>query len=95
MNYILEEKKPVPVKDIVEWARKFYCQNRHVAKTKNGDVTVSTVFLGIDHSFDGGEPLLFETMIFGGNQDGYLERYPTWEDAEKGHDIACGIAGIK
>lgn len=41
-----------------------------------GDIYVSTVFLGLDHSFGSfGEckPVLFETMIFGGEHDQYQE----------------------
>ena len=49
---------------------------------------VSTVFLGLDHAFDGGTPLLFETMIFGGEHDEYQERYATWDEAEAGHLVA-------
>jgi len=48
-------------------------------------ITISTVFLGLDHSFGKGPPLLFETMIFGGKFDSYQERYSTWEQAEAGH----------
>lgn len=48
---------------------------------------VSTVFLGIDHSFRPGKPLLFETMVFTPDPDwqDYQERYSTWSDAEAGH----------
>lgn len=49
-------------------------------------VNISTVFVGIDHRFDvGGPPLLFETMVFGGEYDQYTERYSTWDEAEEGH----------
>ena len=54
-------------------------------KTKVGNIEISTVFLGLDHSFGGKKPLLFETMIFGGKLDQEQERYTTWEQAEKGH----------
>ena len=53
------------------------------------DVSVSTVFLYMDHSFNGGTPLLFETMIFGGLHDNHQLRYSTWEDAERGHEECC------
>jgi hypothetical protein len=53
---------------------------------------VSTVFLGIDHNFGNGPPLLFETMVFGGEYDGYCKRYSTWEEAEGGHKTACALA---
>lgn len=35
-----------------------------VAKTPVGPYEVSTVWLGINHAYDGGRPLIFETMIF-------------------------------
>ena len=35
-----------------------------VAETHVGDYWISTVFLGLDHSFHHGPPVLFETMIF-------------------------------
>ena len=55
----------------------------------NGD-KVSTVWLGIDHSFALDEfhkPIIFETMIFSDNQeyDTYCERYSTEEEAMEGH----------
>lgn len=68
------------------WAR--------VAHTEIGNVRVSTVFLGLDHSFtEGGPPVLFETLVFGGEHDEEMSRYTTWEDAEQGHMetiIKCG-----
>jgi hypothetical protein len=51
-----------------------------------GEVRVSTVFLGIDHAWEG-PPLLFETMVFGGPLDEEMERYSTWEEAERGHAV--------
>ena len=47
---------------------------------------VSTVFLGLDHNWNGGPPILFETMVFGGPHNEYQERYATWDQAEKDHD---------
>lgn len=84
-RYILKDKTPVLVEDLLEWAREFETMDRRVAKDMIGDVTVSTVFLGLDHSFGRGKPLLFETMVFGGELDGEQDRYHTWEEAEKGH----------
>lgn len=73
-------------------------QERVVDRTQVGPVTVSTVFLGIDHNFFGdGPPLLYETMLFTEDQsvadvdgeEGWFtdrcERYPTEDDAREGH----------
>ena len=92
MYYILKDKKPVKVDNVAEWAKKFEANNRRVAETMVGDIRVSTVFLGLDHSFGGNKPLLFETMIFGGERDQYQDRYSTWEEAEKGHEKAVKLA---
>jgi hypothetical protein len=88
--YILDGKTPVPVRCPLEWGRRFETANRHVALDQFHDATVSTVFLGIDHSFGGGPPLLFETMIFGGPHSDFQERYTSWDEAEEGHMRAVG-----
>ena len=49
---------------------------------------VSTVWLGLDHSFDDhGPPLIFETMVFGegSSTDEACVRYSTLFDAKLGH----------
>lgn len=57
-----------------------------------GSVRVSTIFIGIDHSLGLSEPLLFETMIFGGELDRQVERYTTLDDARAGHEHIVGLA---
>lgn len=59
---------------------------RLVAIDNVGDIGISTVFLNIDHRLIGdGEPILFETMVFGGEIDGEMMRYRTWDEAMAGH----------
>lgn len=75
-----------------EWSLMSW-DDKIVKKDQLGGVEVSTVFLGMDHSnFRGSKPILFETMIFGGENDGYQKRYGTWDDALKGHLEACQLA---
>jgi hypothetical protein len=64
---------------------------RRVAYDTVGEAGVSTVFLGMDHSWGEGPPLLWETMIFGGDQDQYCARYTTYADAVAGHAKALRI----
>ncbi len=88
-NYILDgNKTPVPEPDIVKYSKWMDVDNnRRVAKTLVAeDVFVSTVFLGIDHAYEG-PPLLFESMIFGGHADQEQERYYTWAEALAGHTL--------
>lgn len=57
------------------------------------DVTVSTVFLGINHQFrEGGRPILFESMIFDGERAGWDRRYSTYQEALEGHKHAIRVA---
>lgn len=49
------------------------------------EVRTSTTFLALDHSLGDGEPVLFETMVFGGVNNGYQERYTSYELAMAGH----------
>ena len=65
-------------------------------KTNVGEYQVSTVDLGLDHSFGIGKPLYYETMIFKiknnkidfDNSLDYQVRYSTEEEAREGHKKA-------
>jgi hypothetical protein len=101
--YTLAEdgKTPVPVDDLQEWSDAFYAhEKRIVAKTQLRDsstgkrVEVSTVFLGLDHNWGDGAPILWETLVFGGESDGYMERYSSWDEAVRGHkEIVENLGG--
>lgn len=62
--------------------------NCRVALDNIADVRISTVFLGLDQHLGDGPPVLFETMIFGGDYDQYQWRYHTWDEAIAGHKAA-------
>ena len=88
-NFILVGRVPVAEPDILAWSSWFEKADGRVARDVIGDVEVSTVFLGIDHSWDDEGHLLFETMIFGGKYDEDQDRCATWEEAEAMHARAC------
>ncbi len=96
--YILDNNhKPVPADVLVaaEWMEKN--PKRKIVKQEDiDDIHVSTVFLGLDHCFHWEKdktPVLWETMIFGGpNDQEYQERYTSYEDALKGHEVAVQLA---
>jgi hypothetical protein len=69
-----------------EWLRAWSTERNSVAKTTVGDADVSTVWLGLDHRFGAGPPLIFETMVFGGEHDQGQWRYSTEEQALAGHE---------
>ena len=60
-----------------------------VARDEEGEVTVSTVFLNIDHGYGSDKPALWETMVFGGQHDQDCERYSSQVEAVEGHQAAC------
>lgn len=76
--------------ELLEWAK--LLENKDY-KVINQEVLpdgkwVSTVWLGLDHQFGEGKPLIFETMVFPKEGD-YIEldldRYSTLEEAKLGH----------
>lgn len=87
IGYILIGQTPVPVDDVLEWARWWEQNDRVVFQEEiSAGVLVSTVFLGLDHNFSGkGPPLLFETMIFRDGKGDEEWRWHTWLEAEEGH----------
>lgn len=53
--------------------------------TGKGRIEVSTIFLVLDHGWDGSGPVLWETMVFGGPDDMEQRRYSSRKAAEAGH----------
>jgi hypothetical protein len=94
-NYILDkEGNPVAEPDIIKWGTWLGTTDRHLALDiwTAENVKVSTVFLGLDCNWrEEGEPILWETMIFGGKYNEYGERYSSKEDALEGHKRALAM----
>lgn len=72
-----------------EWAK----NNREVTSTHllNG-YWVSTIFIGIDHAWGNGPPMIFESMVFTSDKDMRsvdMMRYSTEVDARIGHELLC------
>jgi hypothetical protein len=93
-KYVLNDAgEAVSEPDLMKWGAWMGKAERHVAYNATpGGARVSTVFLGLDHSWDAGPPILWETMIFGGKEDGYQERFSSREDAVAGHAKALQLA---
>lgn len=105
--YVLVGTTPMAV-DMMSWAIALEARHRadvdpwKVARNEiNKRCEVSTVFLGLDHGFplsiepgarEGYEPVLFESMIFGGPLDGEQARYRTWDEAARGHAAMVEVA---
>ena len=85
--YILEDGEIRPA-SLEEWGAFFKdIENRRIAYNSfsGGSVEVSTVFLGLNHNFGSGPPLLFETMVFGLDDEDHQMRYASVEQAKVGH----------
>lgn len=88
-HWILDEQRrphQVPLMEWGEWMEANYGK-RHVGDEQVGGCRVSTVFLGLDHSFGDGPPIFWETMVFGdGSFDLDQERCGgSWDQAEEMH----------
>jgi hypothetical protein len=95
-KYILNEKgEPVAEPDLAKWGQQFeQTERRRVAREQIGEATISTVFLGLDHGWGGGPPVLWETMVFGGVLDQECDRCSgSREQAEAMH--ARMVARVK
>jgi hypothetical protein len=87
---------------LLEWAKLFEDKSYQIIKQDklvNG-LHVSTVWLGLDHSFDiigHGKPLIFETMVFPKRSYGELdcERCSTLKQAIAIHNLMCWKWGLK
>lgn len=71
-----------------QWAERFEDNAyKRVAFDSVGDFEISTVWLGLDHQYGDGEPLIFETMVFGSspNEENEMRRYTSEDEARAGH----------
>src|SRR5213075_3113938 len=93
-KYILDAHgTPQREPDLLTWVRWIETSHRIVRQERVGAVNVSTVFLGLDHQFGNGPPVLYETMVFGGPLDREEDRYSTRDEALAGH--ARMVARVK
>ena len=100
--YKLDGHTPIRVETLKAWADEVARHDRITAETgidpwrvdvtKIGDAVISTVFLGLDYRGSRrGLPLLFETKVFGGSLDRFLNRCATWDKAEAMHAEAVAF----
>lgn len=86
----------VPIDDLLMWAQWFETADRRVAYDVVGPWRISTVFLSLDHNFDGaGPPVLWETMVFGSGEghwrDEWCHRYASRDEALLGHATTVAL----
>lgn len=91
---VLDAEHNVVPATLSEWGQMFQDPDKkRVAVDEVDDNRVSTVFLGMNHSWDpAAPPLWFETMTFGPVGE-WCWRYSTWDEAIAGH--AAVLAAVQ
>ncbi len=85
------DKEGNPITDVLEWAK--LLENKEYKIIKQEILWwrgwLSTVWLGMDHSWGQGKPLIFESVLFFFCGGSVLDcrRYSTLEEAIQGHDF--------
>ena len=89
-SYLLDENNVPYEVTLEDYAKGITPDIKRVALDYvNDSIKISTVFLGWDHSFmEESTPILFETMVFGGEYDEFQRRYTTYNEALQGHNEA-------
>ncbi len=91
-KFILDENgEPKPEPDLYKWGTWMQRPGIRVVKQeKVGETKVSTVFLGLNHNYEEGPPVLWETMIFSSEHPGIDQTQDrcsgTREQAEAMHE---------
>jgi hypothetical protein len=92
-RYILKDNQPQLCEDLAEWAMWYGSSNHQIASDRVGDVSVSTVFLGVSAGEMDGLPILFETLV---SPPDTICRYATYEQALARHSqIVDRLAGLR
>lgn len=106
MHYLLDKNKEPYKVSIEEYLEKLLEIDKHVAydvveDEKGNEVRISTVFLAMDHGWGvrsnnrNYKPVLWETMIFGGEHNDYQKRYSSHKSALIGHNKALQLVKQK
>lgn len=74
------------------WAELHGSSYKIIAQHQVAESWVSTVWLGLDHGFGHGPPVIFETLVFGGPLNDEGMRYSTEAQAFEGHAYWCAKA---
>lgn len=91
-RYYDRSGKPIDMHQWAKWGEDV--AYKRIRETTIGDYWISTVWLGLNHNFGSGPPLIFETMVFyRGESDSdimdggeWMDRYSTEAQAVKGHE---------
>ena len=90
-RYYRRDGKPYEGDGLLQWSKDLENKEmQRVTQTTLADGRwISTVWLGLDHQYGDGPPLIFETMVFSSRasyEDEDQERYSTEKEAVEGHE---------
>jgi hypothetical protein len=91
MYYRLDEENNVVPSTMEEWVMKLNWKrvdSTILFSIFHGSIHISTIFMGLDHGWFEGPPIVFYTMVFGGTTNGEQWRCSTWKQAERMHKEA-------
>ena len=87
-RYYARDGSPITLDEWVTLSGKAEDIRRVARDVLPSGLVVSTVWLGLDHAYDGGPPLIFETMVFSSESE-FAEldmlRYQSEAEAIAGH----------
>jgi hypothetical protein len=89
--FVMEDDHSIrPVGSMEEWCQWYEKAHCSIDWAGNAELYVSTIFLGLNRNWFGeGPPILFETMVFGGEYNELTFRYSTYDEAIAGHKDVC------
>ena len=95
MRHIDKDGRLIP---LWQWAVLFENESYRIVEQTRiwPGISISTIWLGLDHGFAQGRPLFFETMVFSsGNEDLYQKRWSDLTEAKTGHQLTVAEWKIK
>jgi hypothetical protein len=87
--------EPIEAAEWLAWCEATNGGKEYLLGSGSAELSVDTIFLGIDRQLRDGPPLLFETIILGGPCDGQAWFSATYEDAERRHQEGCDLIGFE
>jgi hypothetical protein len=89
IDYYDKQGNPIQLREFAEKFEDWGYRCLKQSKVHDGTelITISTVWLGLDHGWDGGGPLIFETLVRSDSDtEQAMYRYSSEEQAMEHHD---------
>jgi hypothetical protein len=88
--------EPIDGSEWLQWCEETNGGKGYLLGSGSAELSVDTIFLGIDRQLrSDGPPLLFETIIVGGLYNGRAWLSATYDEAKQRHQEACDLIGFE